>query len=220
MALVYVEERVAQLPRGFMKAEQIMTREVVTIRGSATVAEAVNLMKTKHLRALIVDRRHQEDAYGIVTETDIVYKVAAFGKDPKTARVFEIMTKPCIVVNPDLAVEYVARLFANTGIRRAPVIRGELVGIISVTDILTKGDFVEAPKSRHLQESIQRAIEEARSICAEKGANSPDCAAAWDAVEELQAEAAHQQAKRLDKTAFEVYCEENPDALEARMYDA
>jgi CBS domain-containing protein len=203
-----------------MKAEQIMTREVVTIRGSATVAEAVNLMKAKHLRALIVARRHEEDAYGIVTETDIVYKVAAFGKDPRTVRVFEVMTKPCIVVNPDLAVEYVARLFANTKIRRAPVIRGKLVGIISVTDILTKGDFVEAPKSRHLQESIQRAIEEARSICAEKGANSPDCAAAWDAVEELQAEAAHQQAKRLDKTAFEVYCEENPDALEARMYDA
>jgi signal-transduction protein with cAMP-binding, CBS, and nucleotidyltransferase domain len=104
------------------------------------------LMKENGLRALIVDRRHDQDAYGMVTETDIVYKVTAYGKDPKRIRVCDIMTKPCIVVNPDLGVEYVARLFANTHIRRAPVIKGDLLGIISISDILTKGDFVEKPK--------------------------------------------------------------------------
>ncbi|MGB5961339.1 MAG: CP12 domain-containing protein [Coleofasciculaceae cyanobacterium] len=202
-----------------MKAEDIMTKEVVTIRGVATVAEAVNLMKTKGLRALIVERRHPQDAYGIVTETDIVYKVTAYGKDPKQVRVYEIMTKPCIVVNPDLGVEYVARLFANTGIRRAPVITSELQGIISVTDILTKSDFVEQPQEVVFEQGIQAAIENARTICAEVGNNSPECAAAWDAVEEMQAEAAHQRARQLPKTAFEEYCEENPDAFEARMYD-
>jgi CBS domain-containing protein len=42
------------------------------------------------------------------------------------------------VVNPDLSVENVARLFAMTGIRRAPVIRERLLGVISVTDIIRK----------------------------------------------------------------------------------
>ena len=37
-----------------MKAEDIITTEVITIRGSATVAEAVDLMKSKGLRSLIV----------------------------------------------------------------------------------------------------------------------------------------------------------------------
>jgi CBS domain-containing protein len=203
-----------------MKAADIMTKEVITIRGSATVADAVKLMKEKGLRALIVERRHEQDAYGIVTETDIVYQVAAFGKDPKRMRVYEIMTKPCIVINPDLGVEYVARLFANTGIRRAPVIKGELLGIISVTDILTKSDFIEQPKEVLFEQKIQEAIEQARAISAEKGATSPESAAAWDAVEEMQAEAAHQRAKQIDKTAFEEYCEEFPEAEEARMYDA
>lgn len=204
-----------------MKAKDIMTTDVVTIRGSATVTEAVTLMKEKKLRALVVERRHEQDAYGIVTETDIVYKVAAFGYDPKAMRVHEIMTKPCIIVNPDLGVEYVARLFANTGIRRAPVIDSKLVGIISVTDILTKSDFVERPQSILIQEQIEKAIEYARAICAEKGASSKECAIAWDEVEELQAEAAHQQAKQQvsQKTAFQEYCEENPDALESRIYD-
>ena len=99
-----------------MKALDIMTKDVVTIRGSATVAEAVKLMKDRQLRTLIVALRNSEDAYGIVTDTDIVYKVAAFGEDPNKIKVYEIMTKPCIIVHPDLGVEYLGRLFANTGI--------------------------------------------------------------------------------------------------------
>jgi len=121
-----------------LKAKDIMTTEMVTIEPSATVAEAVALMKEKGLRALIVERTNEEDAYGIVTETDIVYKVVAQGLSPQSVLVREIMTKPCIVVNPDLSVENVARLFALTGIRRAPVIRERLLGVISVTDIICK----------------------------------------------------------------------------------
>ncbi len=203
-----------------MKAQDIMTTDVVTIRGSATVADAVDLMNDMGLRALIVDRRHDQDAYGIVTETDIVYKVIAYGKDPKKVRVYEIMNKPCIVVNPDLGVEYVARLFANTGIRRAPVIKEKLLGIISVTDILTKGDFLDKPKSVVLEEEIRKAVEEARAVCAQKGPTSKECAAAWDIVEELQAEAAHQRAEKPSQTAFEEYCEEYPEALESRIYES
>ena len=202
-----------------MKAEDIMTRTVVTIRGSATVAEAAEVMKSTKLRALIVDRRHDQDAYGIVTESDVVYKVAAYGIDPKTVRVYEIMTKPCVVVNPELGVEYVARLFAQTKIRCAPVIKGELLGIITLTDILNKSDFVEKPKSILLDDRIQAALQQARQICAVKGARSKECAEAWDEVEELQAELAHQREKKPEVNYFDLYCQENPDAFEARIYD-
>jgi len=203
-----------------MNAAEIMTQDVITIKGSATVAEAVTLMKSHGLRALIVERRTNEDAYGIVTETDVVYKVTAFGTDPKTMRVYEIMTKPCIVVNPELSVEYVARLFAQTRIRVAPVIKGELLGIISTSDILNKGDFVEKPKVNVLEEMIQEALVNARRVCAEKGASTHECAAAWDVVEELQAEAAHQRNEKPRVNYFEEYCQENPNAFEARMYDS
>nr|AAB53704.1 hypothetical protein [Prochlorothrix hollandica] len=196
-----------------------MTTPVVTIRRLRTIADAVRLMRNKGAHALMVERRNEADAYGIVTETDIVYQVTAHGKDPKTVRVFEVMTKPCITVNPDLEVEYVARLFAMTGIRRAPVIQGQLLGMISTTDILVKSNFVEEPKAQRLEQLIQEAIAAARQICADEGTTSPGCAAAWDVVEELQAEAAHQEAKGLIKTAFEEYLEENPEALEARVYD-
>lgn len=203
-----------------LSAKDIMTANVVTISGSATVAEAVKVMKDKGLRALIVSQRSDVDPYGIVTETDIVYKVAAFGHDPKQMRVYEIMTKPCVVVNPDLGVEYVARLFANTRIRRAPVIAdNKLQGIISISDILKKSDFVEKPKQLYIEDRLDVARDEARAICAEKGATTPECAAAWDEVEELQAAAADKRQKTETVSAFEVYCENNPDARECRIYE-
>jgi CBS domain-containing protein len=190
-----------------MKAKDIMTQDVATIRGSATVAQAVKLMRLKEVRALIVETRNEEDAYGIVTETDVVAKVVAYGKDPKQVRVCEIMTKPCIVVNPDLGIEYVARLFANTGVWRAPVIQGELKGIISVTDILNKGDFIEQPKLEYLEEQLQKSISNARAANASFGVDSEQAVVAWDLVDEIEAEAIFYGAPKPEKTARELFQE-------------
>ena len=94
-------------------AKEVMTTPVVTIAASATVAEAMQLMKDKHLRGLMVEPASADDAYGIVTNTDVIYKVAAFGKNPETVKIGEIMTKPCIGVDPDMTVEEVCQIFAN-----------------------------------------------------------------------------------------------------------
>lgn len=70
-----------------------------------------------------------------------------------------------------------------------------------------------------IQEKIEKELEQARAVCDIKGAQSGDCAAAWDAVEELQAEASHQRQKVKKKNSLELYCEANPDADECRVYD-
>jgi len=202
-----------------LTAADVMTKDVAMIRSSATVKEAVDLMKARDWRALIVDRRHEQDAYGIITESDIVYKVISYSKDPNKIRVYEIMTKPCIVVNPELGLEYVARLFANHHLRRAPVISGRLLGIISLTDILARSSCLKQPRSFLLEQELQDEIKKARIVCAEKGINSTECAAAWDVVEEIQAEIAHQLSEKPLKTAFEDYCDEYPELAESRIYD-
>jgi len=69
-----------------------------------------------------------------------------------------------------------------------------------------------------IQEKIQQELAEARSVCDVSGSDSPECAAAWDAVEELQAEASHKKQVK-PKTSFEQYCDENPEAAECRLYD-
>lgn len=73
--------------------------------------------------------------------------------------------------------------------------------------------------SDNIKERIEKEIEDARSACDASGSSSQECAAAWDAVEELQAEASHQRAKGTDKTSLEAYCDNNPEADECRVYD-
>ncbi len=72
--------------------------------------------------------------------------------------------------------------------------------------------------NNEIQEKIEQEREIARNACDASGANSKECAAAWDAVEELQAEASHQKEKQ-PKNSFENYCDDNPDAAECRVYD-
>jgi hypothetical protein len=88
-----------------------------------------------------------------------------------------------------------------------------------VSDILHKSDFIEKPKKLFIEDQLESAREEARATCEEKGPTSPDCAAAWDVVEELQAEAAHQRVEKQGKSPLEIYCQENPNADECRIYE-
>ena len=69
-----------------------------------------------------------------------------------------------------------------------------------------------------ITEQIEQEREQARVACDTSGPTSKECAAAWDAVEELQAEASHQKESK-SKTSFEKYCDDNPDAAECRLYE-
>jgi hypothetical protein len=70
----------------------------------------------------------------------------------------------------------------------------------------------------NIHEKIEAERASARAICDAHGADSAECAAAWDAVEELQAEAAH-QSQTPAPTNFQNYCSDNPDAVECRIYE-
>ena len=71
----------------------------------------------------------------------------------------------------------------------------------------------------NIQDQIEQEREQAKTVCSTSGAESGECAAAWDAVEELQAAASHKRQNRPKKTSLEQYCEDNPDADECRLYD-
>lgn len=171
-----------------MKAADIMTTKVVTIHSLATVAEAIAKIQDKRVRCLIVEPSSDQEAYGIVTETDIVYQVTAKEKDPEEVLVYQIMTKPCIVVNPDLSLENVARLFAETGIQRAPVIKEKLLGMISVTDLIMKLKVARQPVSDKVSAKIHQALLHSRVVTDPQEQIDRECETAWDVIEEIQSE--------------------------------
>ncbi len=120
-----------------LRARDIMNREFALVSPVATVQEAVERMIQHHCQAVIIDRADEDDAYGILTFQEIVYRVISKSLAPTRVRVADIMIKPLIVINPNLRIPFIAQLFANTGIQNAPVIEEHrLVGIISSAELV------------------------------------------------------------------------------------
>ncbi|NJM98135.1 MAG: CBS domain-containing protein [Phormidesmis sp. RL_2_1] len=201
------------------KVADIMTANVVTIRSAAKVIEAITSMQQREINALIVNKIYESDAYGIITASDIVSKVIAFGRDPSQLRVYEVMTKPCIVLNPNLGIEHAARLLSQHHLHSAPVIQGDLLGILSITDILQRSHKIAKPQSLVLADKIHHATETARQICHEAGPDSVECAQAWSVVDALQTELARQSAESLEKIASETFWNDYPEAFKDREYE-
>ena len=120
-----------------LRAQDIMTPAPEVISSKGTAADAIHTMRAKHIRSLIVDRDDETDAYGIITYSDLVNKVFAQKLDPAKVPIAEITSKPLIVINPNLRVEYVAQLFAKAHVSHAPVFsEHKLIGVISKTDLV------------------------------------------------------------------------------------
>ena len=171
-----------------MKAADIMTTKVLTINNLATVAEAIAKMQQHRVRSLVVEPTDKDDVYGIITETDIVYNIIAKHKDPETILVYQIMSKPCITVNPNLSLPQVAHLFAETGIEKAPVVEEELLGMISATDLIMKLKVGQLHSTDQISNKVYRAILHNRVVSDPQEQIDRECEIAWDVVEELQKE--------------------------------
>ncbi|MFZ5761184.1 MAG: CBS domain-containing protein [Thermodesulfobacteriota bacterium] len=125
-----------------VRARDVMRRQVGYIDGMATAREAATMMRAEKHSALIVKKRHSDDAWGIVVVQDLIRGVLIAGRASHEVNVYEIMTKPVITVPADMDIRYVARLIFNAGIRRAPVEdRGELVGMIALSSLVLENEL-------------------------------------------------------------------------------
>lgn len=117
-------------------AADVMTKHVVDIEPDATVAEAIDKMKQWNVSSLLVQRRSSTDTWGFMSQTDVIEKVVALGRDAAEVKVHEIMTKPVITVPPNCSLQDCASLMARADIRRVLVFDGQdIVGIVSHSDI-------------------------------------------------------------------------------------
>ena len=120
-----------------VRVRDVMLREFDMVSGQDTVSEALAKMKHVKTRLLMVDKRHDDDEYGIVRLGDIARQVLAKDRSPDRVNVYEIMSKPVISVPPTMDIRYCARLFESFGLQRAPVIEdGKVLGIIGYDEML------------------------------------------------------------------------------------
>ena len=127
-------------PRNIVRVRDVMKFDVDIVDGMLTVTEALKSMKFPDTRTLIVDKRHDDDEYGVVMFRDMAKKVLARDHSPNRVNIYEIMSKPVLSVYPDMDIRYCTRLFDRFGLSRAPVLEDQkIIGLVSYTDIVLKG---------------------------------------------------------------------------------
>jgi CBS domain-containing protein len=139
-----------------MKASDVMTTAVVTVRPEATVADVARLMLDRHISGVpVVDDR--ERLVGIVTEGDLMRRAElTAGGEPwwqslaaspeQKARAYvkghgttvrDVMTTDVVTIDENDPLDRIAMIFEGRGIKRAPVLRGgKIVGIVSRANLL------------------------------------------------------------------------------------
>jgi len=116
--------------------EDLMKRNVTTIKAHATLKEALQLMKLKRIKSLVVDKNCSSDAYGIITNSQILRSVLAEDGDIELLNVFDIYKKPAFFVSSKIDVKYAAKIMLEHNIKRVVVTdSNELQGVLSITDL-------------------------------------------------------------------------------------
>lgn len=121
-----------------MKAE-VVIREAMRVNPlicepDVTIREVAQMMRKHRVGSSIVVS--SDKPIGIITESDILKKVVAEGKDVNKVLVKDVMTSPLVSIDPYATLEDAMRVMNKHNIRRLPVMeKGKLVGIITEKDI-------------------------------------------------------------------------------------
>lgn len=114
--------------------KEAMKTNLVMVSPSTTIIESAKIMKKNKIGNVIIVEKNQP--IGILTESDILKKVVAEGKDVNKVKVKDVMTTPIVVIDPYVNLEVAMETMGKCNVRRLPVIEdNKLIGIITQKDI-------------------------------------------------------------------------------------
>lgn len=120
-----------------VRVGDVMRTTLHKINGLATVQEAIAEMGRLGVGSLIIERRNEDDEYGMITVKDIAAKVVSANRSVARTSVYEVMIKPVMTLGADMNVKYAIRLLSRLGLTRALVVReDELLGLVTVRDMV------------------------------------------------------------------------------------
>jgi len=151
---------------GQIPVSEIMSTDLVTIASTETAEKAAKLMKARKVGSILVF--DSEKPAGIITERDLVRCVMSEGKDPRSVKIREIMSKPLITVGIDAEINEIAEMMSRKNVHKFPVMSGgKIVGIVTDHDILKiEPDLVELlqEKERRMDEGSFPLIPTKRGV--------------------------------------------------------
>jgi CBS domain-containing protein len=118
----------------------IMKKNFGTINRNATIAEALVEMKRLKTSVLVVDKRDENDEYGLLLVSDIARQVLAKDRASSRVNTYEIMTKPTVCVDPDMDIRYCSRLMATFNLMRVLVLENNaIIGTVNPNALVLDG---------------------------------------------------------------------------------
>ena len=118
----------------------IMKKNFGTINRNATIAEALVEMKRLKTSVLVVDKRDENDEYGLLLVSDIARQVLAKDRASSRVNTYEIMTKPTVCVDPDMDIRYCSRLMATFNLMRVLVMENnKIIGTVNPNALVLEG---------------------------------------------------------------------------------
>jgi CBS domain-containing protein len=126
--------RPSQTPE--VKVDDVMSSPVVTIKETDSVLTAAKLMK-KHKIGCVVVVDKTGKPHGLITERDVVRRVAALDLLPSKVQAGKSMSKPVVTIEPSVNVTEAAKKMREVKVRRLIVVEGgKLKGIVTSNDIV------------------------------------------------------------------------------------
>jgi len=123
-----------------ISVRDVMKKEYGTIKGNATVKEALLKMQQLKTAVLVVEKRDVNDEFGLLLVSDIARKVLANDRASDRVNVYEIMNKPAVCIDPDMDIRYCSRLMARFDLMRALVVKDDaILGTVSPRALVLEG---------------------------------------------------------------------------------
>lgn len=117
-----------------MKAKNIMTKQIVTVKKDDSVSIAAQKMQQTGVGTVAV-----EDAgriMGIITDRDIVVRNVATNQAAGQVKCGDIMSKNVATATPETGVDEIAQIMSSRQVKRVPIVeQNKIVGMISLADL-------------------------------------------------------------------------------------
>lgn len=116
----------------------MMVADVVTISPMAKLREAMEVMRDRNIKSLVVERRSGSDAWGMLTYTMLLRTIVHEEGDIDLINVYDIAAKPALSVPRQLDIRQAVSMMLQIGVKRLIVTNNnELEGILTMNDIIS-----------------------------------------------------------------------------------
>jgi CBS domain-containing protein len=113
---------------------EIMRSDVAILESDKAADDGIEAMQEKNARNILVSVKGE--IVGIVSKTDILFKVTSQGRNPSKVRLREIMTSPVLAVNPQTTIKEALSIMDKKKVRQLMVhAYAAVLGMINKEDI-------------------------------------------------------------------------------------